>query len=61
MAKMGYSFLVKRRKYGKMDKYILTNNKITGDKPSQQLFPKLVATQLHLLNWIIKMFDKQNC
>ena len=33
-----------------MDKYILTNNKITDDKPSQQLFLKLVATQLPLLN-----------
>ena len=38
-------FLVKPSKEGKMDKYTLTNNKITGDKPCQQLFPKLVATQ----------------
>ena len=30
-----------------MDKHILTNNKITGDK---QLFPKQVETQLPLLN-----------
>ena len=30
--------------------HILTNNKITGDKPSKQLFPKEVATQLPLLN-----------
>ena len=29
---------------GKMDKKIQTNNKITGDKPSKQLFPKQVAT-----------------
>ena len=43
-------FLVKPSKKGKMDKYTLTNNKITGEKPSQQLFPKLVATQLPLLN-----------
>ena len=42
-------FLVKRNKTGKTDKHILTNNKITGDKPSQQLFPKLVATQLPFL------------
>ena len=27
-------FLVKRCKKGKTDKYILTNNKITADKPS---------------------------
>ena len=33
-----------------MDKHIPTNNKITGDKPSQQLFPKQVATQPSLLN-----------
>ena len=33
--------LVKRSKIRIMDKYILTNNEITGDKPSQQLFPKL--------------------
>ena len=33
-----------------MDKHIPTNNKITGDKPSQQLFPKQVATQPYLLN-----------
>ena len=44
-----YFFLVKHSKKGKMDKYNLTNNKITGDKPSQQLFLKLVATQLPLL------------
>ena len=43
-------FLVKRCKKGKTDKYILTNNKITADKPSHQLFPKPVATQLPLLN-----------
>ena len=43
-------FLVKCSKKGKMDKYILTNNKITGDKPSQQLLSKVVATQLPLLN-----------
>ena len=30
--------------------FFLPNNKITGDKPSQQLFPKLVATLLLLLN-----------
>ena len=35
---------------GKMDKHIPTNNKITGDKPSQQLFPKQVATRPYLLN-----------
>ena len=41
-----------------MDKYILSNNKITmcikitGDKPGQQLFPKQVATQLPLRNKI---------
>ena len=35
---------------GKIDKHILTINKITGDKPSKQLFPKQVATQLPLLN-----------
>ena len=35
---------------GKMDKHIPTNSKITGDKPSQQLFPKQVATQPSLLN-----------
>ena len=40
-----------------MDKYILTNNEITGDSPSQQLFLKLVATQLPLLNRIIKAVD----
>ena len=45
-----FFFLVKRSKKGKMDKYILTNNKITGDKPNQQLVPKLVATQLPLLS-----------
>ena len=28
-----------------MDKHIPTNSKITGDIPSQQLFPKQVATQ----------------
>ena len=28
----------------------LTNNKITDEKPSKQLFPKQVATQLSLLN-----------
>ena len=33
-----------------MDKHIPTNNKITGDKPNQQLFPKQVATQPSLLN-----------
>ena len=33
-----------------MDKYIFSNNKITGDKPSQQLFLKEVATRLPLLN-----------
>ena len=33
-----------------MDKHIPTNNKITGDKPSQQLFPKQVATQPSLLD-----------
>ena len=33
-----------------MDKHIPTNNKITGDKPSQQLLPKQVATQPSLLN-----------
>ena len=43
-------FLVKRSKKGKMDKYIFTNNRITGYKPSQKLFAKLVATQLPLLN-----------
>ena len=35
---------------GKMHKHIPTNNKISGDKPSQYLFPKQVATQLSLLN-----------
>ena len=35
-----------------MDKHIATNNKITGDKPSQQLFPKQVATQPSLMNQI---------
>ena len=30
---------------------ILTNNKITGDKASKQLFPKQMATQLPLLNY----------
>ena len=35
---------------GKMDKQIPTNNKITSDKPNQQLFPKQVATQPYLLN-----------
>ena len=33
-----------------MDKHIPTNNKITGDKPSQQLFSKQVVTQPFLLN-----------
>ena len=33
-----------------MDQHIPTNNKITGDKPSQQLFPKQVATQLSYMN-----------
>ena len=33
-----------------MDKHIPTHNKITCDKPSQQLFPKQVATQPSLLN-----------
>ena len=33
-----------------MDKHIPINNKITGDKPSKQLFPKQVATQQSLLN-----------
>ena len=33
-----------------MDKHIPTNNKITGDNPSQQLFPKQVAFQPSLLN-----------
>ena len=33
-----------------MDKHILTNNKITDDKPRQQLFPQKVATQPSLLN-----------
>ena len=33
-----------------MDKRNPTNNKITGDKPRQQLFPKQVATQPSLLN-----------
>ena len=33
-----------------MGKHIPTNNKITGDKPSQQLFPKQVASQPSLLN-----------
>ena len=33
-----------------MDKHIPTTNKITGDKPSQQLFPKQVATQPSYLN-----------
>ena len=33
-----------------MDKHIPTNNKITRDKLSQQLFPKQVATQPFLLN-----------
>ena len=45
-----FFFLAKRSKKGKRDEYIFTNNKITGDKPSQQLFPKLVATRLPLLN-----------
>ena len=35
---------------GQMDKHIPTNNKITNDKPSQQLFPKPVATQPSYLN-----------
>ena len=29
-----------------MGKYIPVNNKITGDKPSQQLFLKQVATEI---------------
>ena len=33
-----------------MDKDIPTNNKITGNKPSLQLFAKQVATQPYLLN-----------
>ena len=33
-----------------MDKHNPTNNKITGDKPSKQLFPKQVATQPSLLS-----------
>ena len=33
-----------------LDNYTLINNKITSDKPSNQLFPKQVATKLHLLN-----------
>ena len=33
-----------------MDKHIPINNKITGHKPSQQLFPKQEATQPSLLN-----------
>ena len=35
---------------GKDGQLYLQNNKITGTRPSQQLFPKEVATQLHLLN-----------
>ena len=35
-----------------MDKHILTNNKVTYEKPSKQLFPKQVGTQLPLLNLI---------
>ena len=35
-----------------MDKYILPHNKITCDKPSQQLLLKQVATQLPFLNKI---------
>ena len=33
-----------------MNKHIPTHNKITGDKPSQQLYPKQVATPPSLLN-----------
>ena len=33
-----------------IDKHIPTNNKITGDKPSQQFFSKQVANQPSLLN-----------
>ena len=33
-----------------MDKHIPTNNKITGDKPSQQLFSKQVTFGLHNLD-----------
>ena len=45
-----FSLVKRSKKKGGMDKYILTNNEITGDNPSQQLFSKLVATQLPLLN-----------
>ena len=35
---------------GKLDKHILTNNKITDDKPSKQLFSRQVTTHLPLVN-----------
>ena len=38
------------RQKEKLDKHIPTYNKNTGDKPSQQLLPKQVATQPSLLN-----------
>ena len=36
-----------------MNRPILTNNEITDDKPSKQLFHKQVATKLTLLNYLI--------
>ena len=39
---------------GKMVKHILTNKTITGDKPSEQLFPKQVSTQIPLLKLVAK-------
>ena len=35
-----------------MDKHVLTNNRIADDKPSLQLFPEQVATQLPSLNYM---------
>ena len=42
-----FFFLVKHSKRGKMDKYIIIKLQVTSQV---QLFPKLVATQLPLLN-----------
>ena len=36
-----------------MNRHILTNNEITDDKPSKELFHKQVATILTLLNYLI--------
>ena len=44
---------------GKIDKHILTNKKITGDKPSQQLSLKQVATQF-IFTQLIRL-DPQKC